>query len=63
MMTTMKRTFAAAIFAVTAWGALTLLTPPALSIDCSLVRCPGCPEGQVFKPTGKDCCRCVPARN
>jgi hypothetical protein len=34
----------------------------ALSINCSIVRCPGCPEGCVFKPSGGNCCRCVPAR-
>jgi hypothetical protein len=57
----MKKTFVTLVFAIAAWGALTLLTPPALSIDCSLVRCPACPDGYVFKPTGHNCCRCVPA--
>ena len=61
-MKSMKRVFVAALFAAAAWGAVAVLTPPALSIDCSLVRCPGCPEGYVFKPTGNNCCRCVPAR-
>jgi len=55
-----KKTFAAALFAVVAWGIFVVLTPPALSIDCSLVRCPGCPDGYEFKPTGNNCCRCVP---
>jgi hypothetical protein len=55
-----KKTFAAALFAVAVWGALSLLAPPALCIDCSIVRCPGCPEGYQLKPSGNNCCRCVP---
>jgi hypothetical protein len=57
-----KRMFAAALLAAAAWGASALLSPPAFSVDCSIVRCPGCPDGYVFKPTGNNCCRCVPAR-
>jgi hypothetical protein len=58
----MKKVLATVLFAAAAWGMVTVLTPPVLSIDCSLVRCPGCPEGYVFKPSGNNCCRCVPAR-
>jgi len=57
-----KRLLAAALLAAAGWGAAAVLTPPVFSIDCSIVRCPGCPEGYVFKPTGNNCCRCVPAR-
>lgn len=28
-------------------------------VDCSLVRCAACPEGQHLKLTPPDCCRCV----
>lgn len=55
----MKKTFAAVLFAVAAWGAASLLAPPAIAIDCSIVRCPGCPDGFELKPTGNNCCRCV----
>ena len=57
----LKKTFVSALLAVATWGALSLFTPQAQAIDCSLVRCPGCPDGYVFKPTGNNCCRCVPA--
>lgn len=59
----MKKTFAAALVAVAAWGVLTLLAPPAIAVDCSIVRCPGCPEGYQLKPSGNNCCRCVPIRH
>lgn len=59
----MKKTFAAAMLAVVAFGVLSLLAPPVMSVDCSLVRCPGCPDGYEFKPTGNNCCRCVPIRH
>ena len=58
-----QKTFAATVLAVIAWGCLVVLTPPAMSIDCSLVRCPGCPDGFEFKPTGGNCCRCVPIKH
>ncbi|HKQ62079.1 MAG TPA: hypothetical protein VJS92_12385 [Candidatus Polarisedimenticolaceae bacterium] len=56
-----RKIFAAVLLAAATLGAAALLTPPAYSVDCSLVRCPGCPPGYVFKPTGNNCCRCVPA--
>jgi len=56
----MKKLLGAALFAVAAWGVVTLLTPPAIAINCSIVRCPGCPDGYMLKPTGNNCCRCVP---
>jgi len=54
-----RKTFAAALLAVIAWGGMILLAPPVMSIDCSIVRCPGCPDGFELKPTGNNCCRCV----
>jgi hypothetical protein len=57
----MKKMLAAVLFAAAAWGAVAVLTPPAFSVNCSIVRCPGCPDGYVFKPSGNNCCRCVPA--
>lgn len=29
-------------------------------VDCSLVRCMACPEGQHLKLTPPDCCTCLP---
>lgn len=57
----MKKLFLTALVLLGTFGVLELSTPPAAAIDCSLVRCPGCPEGYVFRPTGNNCCRCVPA--
>jgi hypothetical protein len=60
-----KKMLAAILFVlVAAVGAVALLAPtPAPAIDCSIVRCPGCPDGYVLKPTGGNCCRCVPIRH
>ena len=58
----MKKALAALVLAAATFGIVQALTPATVAIDCSIVRCPGCPEGYVFKPTGNNCCRCVPAR-
>jgi len=59
-----KITLIAIVLAMSAVGAVSLLAPtPATAVDCSIVRCPGCPDGYVFKPSGGNCCRCVPIRN
>ena len=58
-----KRTFVAILIAVAAIGTVSLLAPtPVTAIDCSIVRCPGCPDGYVLKPAGGNCCRCVPVK-
>ena len=58
-----KTALIAIVLSMAAAGAVSLLAPaPASAIDCSIVRCPGCPDGYVFKPTGGNCCRCVPAK-
>ena len=58
-----RKIVVAALLAAAAWGASALLTPPVYSVDCSIVRCPGCPTGYVLKPTGNNCCRCSILRN
>jgi hypothetical protein len=59
-----KKTLAAIFVALAALGTVSVLTwTPATAIDCSIVRCPGCPEGYVLKPSGGNCCRCVAVRH
>ena len=48
--------------AAATFGIVQALTPATMAINCSIVRCPGCPEGYQLKPTGSNCCRCVPIR-
>ena len=57
-----KKLFAAGLFAVAVIGATQLLstTPAAARINCSQVRCAGCPDGQHLAPTPGNCCRCLP---
>ena len=57
-----KRIFAAAVFAVAAFGAAQLLSTTEVDarVDCSTVRCAACPEGTHFAPTKTNCCRCLP---
>lgn len=59
----MKRLILAGLVAVGAFTAIQTTVPAANAnhIDCSLVRCEGCPEGYVFSPTPHNCCRCIPA--
>ena len=57
----MRKLLFTGLMLIGTFGVLELATPPAHAINCSLVRCPGCEPGYVFKPTGNDCCRCVPA--
>ena len=57
-----KRVLATLVLATAVFGIVQALTPTTLAIDCSIVRCPGCPDGYMFKPTGNNCCRCVPIR-
>jgi hypothetical protein len=56
----MKKLILAGLVAFGTWGALSVAPAPAAAanVDCSLVRCAGCPEGYVLAPTGNDCCRC-----
>jgi len=58
----MKKVFAAIVLAVAVFGIVQALTPATGAVNCSIVRCPGCPEGYELKPTGNNCCRCVPIR-
>lgn len=58
----MKKALAVLVLAAATFGIVQALTPAAMAINCSIVRCPGCPDGYQFKPTGNDCCRCVPIR-
>jgi hypothetical protein len=58
----MKRILLAGLVLLGALGAVELTTPSAEAVGpCAGVRCVACPEGFVLKPTGNDCCRCVPA--
>ncbi len=56
-----KKLILASLIALGAMGAIGLNAKQADAVDCSLVRCMACPEGQVLKPAGNNCCRCVPA--
>jgi hypothetical protein len=58
----MKKLILAGLVIAGALGAVSATAPKAeANVDCSLVRCMECPAGYVLKPTGNDCCRCVPA--
>ena len=57
-----KRMLVVFLLVAAVWGLMALLAPTVSAIDCSIVRCPGCPEGYVLKPTGNNCCRCVPIK-
>lgn len=58
----MKKLILAGLVIAGALGAVTVTAPKAdANVDCSLVRCMACPDGYVLKPTGNDCCRCMPA--
>lgn len=58
----MKRLILAGLVALGMFTAIQVSAPTATAAGkCDAVRCPGCPEGYVFAPTGNDCCRCVPA--
>lgn len=57
----MKKLILAGLVAFGTFGALSVAPVPAAAIDCSLVRCMACPEGQVLSPTPGNCCRCRPA--
>lgn len=57
----MKRLTLAGIIILGAFTAVGITSPKAnAAVDCSLVLCRTCPEGQVLSPTGNNCCRCVP---
>lgn len=43
-------------------AALQIAPAQAAPDRCAGVRCMACPEGFELKPTGNDCCRCVPIR-
>lgn len=57
----MKRMLLAGLVFAGALGVAQLSVPQATAqpVDCSLVRCEACPEGQHPKLTPPDCCRCV----
>lgn len=55
----MKRLIFASMMLLGTFGALELSTRPAQAVDCSLVRCMACPEGQHPKLTPPNCCKCV----
>lgn len=55
-----KKLILAGLIALGALGAVGFNAKQADAVDCSLVRCMECPAGYVLKPTGNDCCRCVP---
>ena len=57
-----KRLFVVLLLVAAVLGLAAFLAPTATAIDCSQVRCPGCPEGYEFKPSGHNCCRCVPIK-
>jgi hypothetical protein len=60
-MKNVKKLALALLFLLGAFAALE--TAPAQAAPggaCAGVRCMACPEGYVLKPTGSDCCRCVP---
>ena len=61
-MKAMKKVFAVVVLAAATFGIVQALTPATFAINCSIVRCPGCPDGYMLKPTGNNCCRCVPIR-
>ena len=58
----LKKVFGAIVLAAAVFGVVQALTPATMAINCSIVRCPGCPDGYMLKPTGNNCCRCVPIR-
>jgi hypothetical protein len=39
-------------------GQLSVPQASAQAVDCTVVRCAGCPVGYHLAPTGSDCCRC-----
>jgi len=59
----MKRLILAGLVALGTFCTIQAAAPTASAnhIDCSLVRCMACPEGQVLSPTPHNCCRCIPA--
>ena len=58
----MKKLLLAGFVALGTWG-LTLVPSQVTAdpVNCALVLCPVCPEGQVLSPTPGNCCRCVKA--
>lgn len=58
----MKRLILAGLVMAGALGAVLIPAPKANAQGgpCAGVRCMACPEGFELKPTGNDCCRCVP---
>lgn len=60
----MKRILLAGLVFAGALGVTQLSVPQvtAAPVDCSLVRCMACPDGQHLKLTPPDCCRCIPDR-
>ena len=60
-MKNVKKLVLALLFLLGAFAALDLAPAQAAPGVCAGVRCMACPEGFVLKPTGNNCCRCVPA--
>lgn len=60
----MKKLLLTSFVLAGALGVAQLSVPAASAkpVDCSLVRCMACPEGQHLKLTPPDCCRCIPNR-
>ena len=56
----MKRIVLAGLVLAGALGVGQLSVPQASAqaVDCTVVRCAGCPVGYHLAPTGNDCCRC-----
>jgi len=60
-MKNVKKLALALLFLLSAFAALEIAPASAApGGPCAGVRCQACPEGFVLKPTGSDCCRCVP---
>jgi hypothetical protein len=57
-----KRLLVVFLLVAAACAMAAFFTPTVSAINCSIVRCPGCPDGYVLKPTGSNCCRCVPIK-
>jgi hypothetical protein len=58
----MKRLILAGLVLAGAFGSVLIPTPAANAQGgpCAGVRCLECPVGYELKPTGGNCCRCVP---
>lgn len=56
----MKRIILAGLVSLGALFAIQVSAPKAEAVNCDLVRCMACPDGQHLAPTGNNCCRCLP---